>query len=83
MLNDHQDAFGHGVYDYFSGRVDTAEIIERDDGYIDTSGGPKAYFSEYKDWQASEKKAMRYAEAESWTSAAALADIHSIFRAKA
>ena len=61
MLTDHQDAFGHGVYDYFSGQVDTAEIIERDDGYIDTSGGPNAYFWEYKNWPLVEKKAMRFA----------------------
>ena len=61
MLTDHQDAFGHGVYDYFNGQVDTAEIIEKDDGYIDTSGGPKAYFWEYKNWPPVEKKAMRFA----------------------
>ncbi|MBI2850170.1 MAG: methyltransferase domain-containing protein [Chloroflexi bacterium] len=61
MLTNQQDAFGHGVYDYFRGRIDTAEIIEKDDRYIDTSGGPKAYFSEYKGWVPSERKAMRYA----------------------
>ena len=63
MLKDHQDAFGHEMYDYFmsnEGRQDIIEIVERDDGYIDVSEGAKVYFSEYKDWPSHEKKAMRY-----------------------
>jgi len=60
MLKDHQDAFGHEIDDYFKSKTGW-EIIERDDGYIDASSGPKAYFTEYKDWHPHEKKAMRYA----------------------
>lgn len=60
MLNDHQDAFGHEMYDYFKDGTGF-ELIERDDGYLDSSGGAKAYFSEYRDWHPVEKKAMRYA----------------------
>ena len=61
MLTDHQDAFGHELYDYLKNARGKEEIIERDDRYIDTSGGPKAYFREYNDWPPDEKKAMRYA----------------------
>jgi hypothetical protein len=47
MLKDHQDALGHGVYDYLKGKVGY-EIVERDDGYVDASGGVRDYFAEYK-----------------------------------
>ena len=43
MMKDHQDAFGHELYDYLkSGGEERrmAEIVERDDSYIDVSGGP-------------------------------------------
>ena len=60
MLKDHQDAFGHQFMDYYKSGAGV-EIIERDDGHIDISGGPKAYFNEYKDWHPIVKKAMRYA----------------------
>jgi SAM-dependent methyltransferase len=65
MLKDYQDAYGHGLYEYLTGKrgqADIVEIEERDDGYIDWSGGPKGYFNEYKDWRPYEKKAMRYAK---------------------
>ena len=64
VLKEHQDAYGREVYEYLMkipGSRDIAEIIERDDGYFDTSGGPKAYFSEYKHWLPFERKAMKYA----------------------
>jgi SAM-dependent methyltransferase len=59
-MRDSQDAFGHGLYDYYKG-IRGAEIIERDDGNFELSGGPKAYFAEYNDWSPHEKKAIRYA----------------------
>lgn len=61
MLKDNQDAYGHEIYDYLKNSEVKGEIVERDDGYIDISGGPPAYFSEYKDWPAHNQKAMRYA----------------------
>jgi len=61
MLKDHQDAFGHEILDYLKEKRGDREIIERDDGYFDVSGGPKAYFTEYKEWAPTERKAMRYA----------------------
>ena len=63
MLKDHQDAFGHEMYDYFmsnEGRQDIIEIGERDDGYIDVSASSTGYFSEFRNWSRHEKKAMRY-----------------------
>ena len=64
MLKDNQDAFGHEMYDgykYEKHRNDIVEIVEREDGYIDASGGPARYFSEFKEWPSFDKKAMRYA----------------------
>ena len=55
-----QDAFGRGMYDYFKSKSGL-EIVERDDGYIAFSGGPAAYFHEYKRWPAYQRQAMRYA----------------------
>lgn len=63
MLKEHQDAYGHEVYDYFKGgrRLGSVmEIVERDDGYIDVHSGPEIYFGEYKGWPPHYKKAMRY-----------------------
>ena len=57
-LKDHQDAYGHEICDYLEGKR-SFEIVERDDGYFDLSGGAKTYFLEYKDWPLHEKKAMR------------------------
>jgi SAM-dependent methyltransferase len=55
-----QDGFGREIYDYFR-NAGGFEIVERDDGYIALSGGPRAYFSEYKDWPAHQRQAMKYA----------------------
>lgn len=60
MLKDYQDAHGHEIYDYLNGRGGY-EIVERDDGYVDDSGGAKDYFAEYKDWPPHQKKAIQYA----------------------
>ena len=64
MLKEHQDAFGREIFDYLthgSGARAVAEIIERDDGYFNSSRGPAAYFTEFRDWLAFERKAMRFA----------------------
>ncbi|MBN2565265.1 MAG: methyltransferase domain-containing protein [Candidatus Eisenbacteria bacterium] len=52
-----QDAYGHEVYDYYMGKGGY-EIVERDDGYVDISSGPAAYFREYKDWGPHMQKAI-------------------------
>jgi SAM-dependent methyltransferase len=59
VLKDHQDAYGHEFLDYLqTGKAH--EIIEREDGYIDVSGG-FAYLAEYRHWHPIERAAMRYA----------------------
>ncbi len=55
-----EDAFGQEMLAFQSGH-DVQEIIERDDGYIDISNGPKAYFEGYTYWPPHLKRAMRFA----------------------
>ena len=52
-----KDAFGHMLFDYLNG-IDAMEMIEREDGFIGTSLGPRAYFADYPDWPAYEHEAM-------------------------
>jgi len=59
MLRPEQDAYGLLVSDHLRG-VNVVEIIERDDGYIDTSSGPPAYFAPFPEWPAHQREAMRH-----------------------
>ena len=59
-LPDHQDAYGHMVWDHLQG-ADTREVIEREDGYIDVSMGAKAYFAPVRRWFRHERTAIRQA----------------------
>lgn len=52
-----QDAYGREVYDFYLGEPAT-EIIERDDGYVGTSGGPAAYFTPYAEWSPAQQEAI-------------------------
>lgn len=56
MIKNHQDAFGHLMMDYHLGKR-PVEIIERDDGNIETSSGPGYYFSPYESWIESTRRA--------------------------
>jgi SAM-dependent methyltransferase len=59
-LNDIQDAYGHQLYDCFKGKK-VVEVVERDDGFIRTSAiYPRYYLADYENWEAHEKKALRY-----------------------
>lgn len=58
-MKDSQDAYGHAMYDYLHG-TGGFEIVERDDGYIDVSGGPPVYFSEYRNWPGHYTEAMKF-----------------------
>ena len=61
VLTDKQDAYGHLLSDYHNGR-ENFEIVEREDGFIDTSRfGPVNYFADYADWAEHQKRAIRYA----------------------
>lgn len=53
-----QDAYGHAMYDYARGKGGQ-EIVEYDDGFIFSTGGPAFYFAEFRKWSAAERKAMR------------------------
>jgi len=53
------DIFGKECWEYFKGN-EVNEIIERKDGFIHISPGPKLYFSDYKNWSKREKKAMKF-----------------------
>lgn len=61
MLKDHQDAFGHAIYDYHL-RREGFEIIERDDGYITPGIGPQQYFRDFGEWSEAEKSAMNHVQ---------------------
>jgi len=57
-----KDAYGQEIYAYFKD-PDVAEIVERDDGYIDS--GPASrnlYFAPFKKWPKMEKRAIGYAK---------------------
>jgi SAM-dependent methyltransferase len=56
-LGDHQDAWGHEMLDWFKRRP-AAEIIERDDGYVEAFS-PQGYFNDYDDWSPRERRAIR------------------------
>lgn len=58
MLKDHQDAYGHGLYDYLKGIADS-QIVERSDKYIEPDG-LKGYFGTIRSWHPVERRAMRY-----------------------
>ncbi|MCY4404527.1 MAG: methyltransferase domain-containing protein [Candidatus Poribacteria bacterium] len=61
VLSDRQDAYGHLLYDFYNG-VDNVEIVEREDGYFDTSRmGPTTYFAEFSDWEDHQKAAIKHA----------------------
>lgn len=54
-----QDAYGHEILALHEGS-DVAEIIERDDGYIDSMGGGYL-FAPFPKWDEGERKAIRLA----------------------
>lgn len=53
------DTYGQEVRDYRRGKP-VEEIVERSDGWIDVSMGPKTYFADYQDWPAYYKKALKH-----------------------
>ena len=59
-LKDQQDAYGHLLLNYFKKRRGV-EVVEREDGLIDPSETlPAYYFTEFEDWTARERKAIRF-----------------------
>lgn len=61
MLNDRQDAFGHELLDFFTGKSDNCfEVIERDDGYINVSDSLPMWFSDHQQWESQYKQALEF-----------------------
>ncbi len=56
-----QDAYGQMLLAQYEGGTPTAEIVERDDGYIDTGADAGAYFQTYREWPGVERQAIRFA----------------------
>jgi len=46
------------LLDHLEGRK-SHEVVERSDGFIDVSSGPKAYFEPFRGWLPVERRAMR------------------------
>jgi len=56
-----RDAYGELLLKQYRTRTDTAEIVERDDGYIDTGSDGGLYFRQYKQWSQVERRAIKLA----------------------
>ncbi|WP_440947842.1 class I SAM-dependent methyltransferase [Methanosarcina sp. T3] len=59
VVNDDQDAYGHGIYDCFIGKG-SFELVECEYGHLCVSNGPGEYLSGYEDWPLHQQKAMHY-----------------------
>jgi SAM-dependent methyltransferase len=57
-MDNNEDAFGQMLWNYYNGNQ-VFETIERDDG-LKNELNPATYFSSYKNWQPTEKKAMDF-----------------------
>src|SRR5688572_8572906 len=55
------DAFGQLLVAQYRSGEKLNEIIEREDNYIDAGSVPGQYLSEYRNWPAAEKQAIRHA----------------------
>lgn len=59
MLTEAQDAYGRLLQAHHRGE-EVREIVERDDGYIDVTGGPHAYFAPFEEWPRHQREAMEH-----------------------
>src|SRR5437667_7128179 len=59
-MEDHKDAFGQLILAYLEGQARASEIIERDDGYIEATGGPAGYFASVRRWPPAERQGLRF-----------------------
>jgi SAM-dependent methyltransferase len=57
-----QDAYGKTLLAQYKHQTATAEIIERDDDYIDTGSDAGLYFTEYDEWSPLERRAIEFAK---------------------
>lgn len=56
-----KDGYGQYLLAQFKGEVDTPELIERDDDYIDFGSHPGMYLSEFDQWSPAEQQAIAIA----------------------
>jgi len=62
LMKPEEDAYGQEVYAYhLNPDADIREIVERDDGHIDVSGGPATYFAPYAEWPSLDQKLIQHA----------------------
>ncbi len=61
-MKSNQDAYGEVLLAQFHRKTATCEIIERDDGYIDTGSNPGDYFNDYPKWSRAEQRAIKLAK---------------------
>ena len=54
-----QDAYGEQLLAQYNSETPTAEIIEREDNYLDFGSDSGHYFSEYKKWSEPERRAVK------------------------
>lgn len=60
-MKNNQDAYGRQLLAQYNNQTATAEIIERDDYYIDFGSEAGSYFTEYEQWSPLEKQAVERA----------------------
>lgn len=60
MLTPEADGYGNLIDRHHRG-LRAAEVIERDDGWFDVSGGAPAYFAPFEEWPAHQRRAIRLA----------------------
>ncbi len=56
-----RDAYGQMLLAQYNHQTASAEIIERDDNYIDTGSDAGLYFTEYDEWSPLERRAIEFA----------------------
>jgi SAM-dependent methyltransferase len=59
-LKDDEDAYGRLLLAYLEGNRVSREIVERDDGFIDSGFGPAVYFEPFRRWPAHQRRAKRF-----------------------
>jgi SAM-dependent methyltransferase len=60
MLKDHEDAWGHLMYDHLQGE-EAIGFDEDERGFTAVRAGTWFFFTEYKEWPSFEKTAIKYA----------------------
>src|SRR5215218_6519398 len=60
-MKNNQDAFGQQLLAQYNRQTKSAEIIEREDNYIDFGSDAGLYFTEYEQWSPSERQIIRRA----------------------